>query len=99
MGGFHNEHCDRLNQYVCQRLYGATQPIPAVTTQEPPGLSYCPMGYKAIDPKQEPTMGKYIARVVILGDILSKLLLSCWLNKEFRRVPKLGSSVTFSAIV
>ena len=59
VGGFHNEHCDRLNHYVCKRLHGATQPVTVTTTQDPPGLSYCPMGYTAIDPKQEPNMGGY----------------------------------------
>ena len=57
-GGFHNEHCDKENRYVCKKQSGATQPIPPTTTKEPPENSYCPIGYTAIDPKQEPNMGK-----------------------------------------
>ena len=57
-GGFHNEHCDKENQYVCKKQSGATQPIPPTTTKEPPENSYCPIGYTAIDPKHEPNMGK-----------------------------------------
>ena len=55
--GFHNEHCDEANQYVCKKQSEATQPISPMP-KEPPKIFYCPIGYTAIDPNQEPNMGK-----------------------------------------
>ena len=63
-GGFHNEHCDNENHYVCKKQSGTTQPIHPKTAKEPLDTFYCPVGYTAIDPRQEPNMGTYCAAPV-----------------------------------